>query len=42
MDDGDDRSAWTYQLALWNTVGTLAGAMLGLVAISIALLALLR
>ena len=42
MDNSDDRSAWSYRLAFWNTVGTLAGAILGFVAIAIALLALLR
>ena len=40
--EGDNRSAWTPQLVFWNTAGTVAGAMFGIVAILISLVALLK
>lgn len=40
--EGDNRSAWTPQLVFWNTIGTCAGAVLGVAAILISLVALLR
>jgi len=40
--EGDNRQAWTRSMVVWNTVGTVAGAMFGIVAILISLVALLR
>ena len=31
--DGDNREAWTPWLAKWNTIGTLAGALVGFAAL---------
>ena len=41
MDDGDSRQAWTRRMAYYNTLGTILGAIMGIVAIMIALVALL-
>jgi len=40
--EGDNRQAWTRSMVVANTVGTIAGAILGLAAILISLVALLR
>jgi len=35
-------SGWTRSMVVWNTIGTVAGAVVGLSALAIALLALFR
>jgi hypothetical protein len=38
----DDSSSWTPRMVLWNTLGTLAGALTGIVALVVALVALIQ
>lgn len=40
--DGDNRSGWTPNMVLWNTIGTVLGAVFGGSALVISLVALLR
>ena len=40
--DGDQRPAWTPKIVFYNTLGTLLGAVFGMAALLIALVALLR
>lgn len=42
MDTSDARNAWTPQMAFWNTVGTVLGAITSMAALLIALVALMR
>lgn len=42
MNESDNRAAWSPKMAFYNTLGTAIGAIAGLAAILIALLALLR
>ena len=39
--DSDERRAWTPRLVFWNTLGTVAGAASGLVALVIVLVQVL-
>jgi len=40
MDDRKDDPAWTRQLACWNTAGTVVGAIVGIAAVAISVVAL--
>jgi hypothetical protein len=41
LKDIAQRGGWTHTMVLWNTLGTVAGAVLGCAALVIALVALL-